>query len=465
MSAKSQPMPDLLVIIPGIMGSVLTKNGKDVWGLSSEAIIGNLLSLGRNVKQLQLPDGLGDNEPNDGVQATRLMPDLHSLPGLWTIDGYSKLIKGLRSRFTLTDITEQQAGNLLLFPYDWRLSNIVSANQLAQNASQALERWRTHSHNPDAKLVLICHSMGGLVARWFLEIEGGREITRRLITIGTPYQGSINALDTLVNGFSIDLGPLRVNLTELVRSFPSTYQLLPTYPSIDVGNGLVQKLKDLSVPHLELPRVKEAAHFHQRISDAVQAGAYDLTIIKGHVQPTAQSARIKGDHIEPLRMYKDENVGGDGTVPRPSSHPPEWTAGDADSIFASQLHASLQNTDGVLEQLYGVMTGHLGKWMGAEPIGVDIPSIVNVKNAIPIVAISEGGDETLALQAVVETEAGEQMGEPLLLNNGGHGRYEVEVEGMGPGSYRITVESAVPQHPVDPVTAITLVWNDVPISE
>jgi triacylglycerol esterase/lipase EstA (alpha/beta hydrolase family) len=65
---------------------------------------------------------------------------------------------------------------------------LLSASKLAETASRGLDRWRKYTQNPDAKLVLICHSMGGLVARWFLEVLGGREITRQLITIGTPYQ-------------------------------------------------------------------------------------------------------------------------------------------------------------------------------------------------------------------------------------------------------------------------------------
>lgn len=465
MPTQHQPMPDLIVIIPGITGSVLSKDGKEIWGMSGEAITGNLLSLGRNLKRLKLPDDIGDNKPDDGVLATRLMPDLHLLPGLWTIDGYGKLIDYLRRRFTLTDATEQRAGNLLLFPYDWRLSNVVSAKRLKQDAGRELEKWRIQSNNPDAKLVLICHSMGGLVARWFLEVEGGREITRRLISIGTPFQGSINAVDTLVNGFSKGLGPLRLNLTELIRSFPSMYQLLPTYPSTDMGNGQLQKLSNISVPHLELLRVKDAASFHQRISDALRVDTYDLSVIKGHVQPTAQSARVFGDRIEPLRTYKGKNLGGDGTVPRPSSHPPEWTTGDAGAIFAAQKHGSLQNTGGVLDQIYGVLTGHLGKWMGGERIGLDIPPIVSMGDAINVVAISDTGDDTLALQASIENESGEQCSEPELLNNVGDGRYELKNMGLAPGSYRITVDSAAPQRPVDPVTDITLVWEDVPISE
>jgi hypothetical protein len=117
----SQPMPDLIVVIPGILGSVLERDGKEVWGLSGQAMIDNLLSLGRNIQHLALPQGIDNQEPNDGVSVTRLMPDLHMLPGLWTIDGYGKMVNGLKGRFTLTEASATQPGNLLLFPYDWRL--------------------------------------------------------------------------------------------------------------------------------------------------------------------------------------------------------------------------------------------------------------------------------------------------------------------------------------------------------
>jgi hypothetical protein len=79
-------MRDLVVVIPGILGSALERKGKEVWGLSGQAVIDNLLSLGRNIQHLALPQGIGDQEPNDGVSATRLRPDLHMLPALWIID-------------------------------------------------------------------------------------------------------------------------------------------------------------------------------------------------------------------------------------------------------------------------------------------------------------------------------------------------------------------------------------------
>jgi pimeloyl-ACP methyl ester carboxylesterase len=39
-------------------------------------------------------------------------------------------------------------------------------------------------------LDIVAHSMGGLVARWFIEREGGKQVVRRLIMLGTPNAGS-----------------------------------------------------------------------------------------------------------------------------------------------------------------------------------------------------------------------------------------------------------------------------------
>ena len=126
------------------------------------------------------------------MTATRLIPDLHVIPGLWSpIKGYGALAEMFHSRFAMTVPEREKPANFIEFPYDWRLSNAVSARRLAKAVVPALERWRKTS--PDAKLVLVCHSMGGLVARWFLEMLGGAELTRTLITIATPYQGALKA--------------------------------------------------------------------------------------------------------------------------------------------------------------------------------------------------------------------------------------------------------------------------------
>ena len=51
---------DLVVVLPGIMGSTLARNNKPVWEPSAGAVLRALSTFGRSIKQLQLPHGIGD---------------------------------------------------------------------------------------------------------------------------------------------------------------------------------------------------------------------------------------------------------------------------------------------------------------------------------------------------------------------------------------------------------------------
>jgi hypothetical protein len=305
--------------------------------------------------------------------------------------------------------------------------------------------------------------MGGLVARWFLEVLGGWELTHWLITVGTPYQGAMNALETLANGLSKGLGPLRLDLTELVRSFPSVYELLPTYPCFDAGSGQMRALTEVSGLSLDAKMLRSAAAFHARIAEKVRGRSkrgYGIVAIKGVLQPTAQSARLGGERIELLQVYGDVDKGGDGTVPRPSAHPPEWedeTTGQ--TLWAAQLHASLQESEGVYAQLYGLLTsGRSGRWMGAEKIGVAVPDLLCVGEPLEVVATAE--DPTLALTATVNLhDAEEPIVASKLLTNRGQGRYGTRFVDLPAGTYRLTVSSAVRSRPIDPVSGISLIWE------
>lgn len=94
----SESMSDVIVLLPGIMGSVQQKNGKDVWSSSFRAIAGGILSRGGTLRDLEL--GSGDVE--GGVVATRLIPDVHLIPGFLEIDGYSTIRQNPLEQFTLT---------------------------------------------------------------------------------------------------------------------------------------------------------------------------------------------------------------------------------------------------------------------------------------------------------------------------------------------------------------------------
>jgi hypothetical protein len=472
-----QPFGDLLVVIPGIMGSVLTVDGRDVWTVEGRKLLPALARLASTRKRLQLPSGLGDRAPNDGVEATRLLPDLHAIPGFWTINGYGQLLEFLTHRFTLAEASSTQPGNLVCFAYDWRLSNRWNGQHLAERIDLELTRWQRHSSNDQAKVVFLCHSMGGLVARWYIDILDGHKHTRKLITIGTPYQGAPRAIDALVNGVRKGLWPLEVDLTAMVRSFPSVYQLLPTYPCVDPGSGTPIPPAELALPNLDpamLTLVQDAAAFHSelRAESAKNAGRYPIYALKGHLQPTLQIARLQADQADrpprtsgatrPLVAVMDDREGdrdnprGDGTVPRGSSHPPNWESEEDHPIQGfAQAHASLQNTDTLHASLFQILTAdRLGKTAGGLPLSVATPDLVQVGESIPITVTADS--PTLVLHACIDDAAPSAV---LLANEGdGHYRGTLPPQPAGEG-HTVTVYSVSPLRPIDPVTTVVTVWN------
>jgi pimeloyl-ACP methyl ester carboxylesterase len=358
-----QPMKDIIVLIPGITGSVLEKDGKVVWGFAGKSLVSSLFSGGKSMRDaLMLSEDPSDvDDLEDGVQATKLIPDLHLIPKVWKIDGYSKVAEKIEDTF---DITAGE--NFFEYPYDWRRTNIVAARKLARRSHDGLARWREKTNNPEAKLVIVAHSMGGLVSRYFIEVLEGWKDTRALITFGTPYRGSLNAVDSLVNGVRKGPGGL-LDLTELSRSLTGIYELLPIYPCYDPGDGeLVRVAEATDIPNVDPARAKAALAFHRAIEAAVEENLkndayvrdrYDLYPIVGIHQETNQSARAKGDGCEMLESYKGEDMSGDGTVPRVSAIPIEFSDDKSKGVYAATKHGSLQNADDVLVDLEGFVTG------------------------------------------------------------------------------------------------------------
>ncbi len=287
---------DLIVVIPGIIGSTLTRAGTEIWSSKPTTVLAALATLGKQLKKLQLPSDIGDDAPNDGVEAAALMSHLHFIPGLWTpIHGYDKLVERLRTararkvgRHALTDL------NPVLFPYDWRLSNRYTARRLKVYAESALSRWRDCApQNRDAKIIFVCHSMGGLVARWYISKEGGAPLTRKMITLGTPYRGAIKALSVLADGPMPKLGRFGDQLHPTVLSFPSVHQLLPSYACVNHGGDDLEYLIDQTDSVLPSALRRDAALFYQDLEEAESADrdtAARRHAIVGTRQPTSASA-------------------------------------------------------------------------------------------------------------------------------------------------------------------------------
>jgi pimeloyl-ACP methyl ester carboxylesterase len=457
------PVSDVIVLLPGITGSVLQKDGKEIWGPSPGAGVRAITSLGGSLKDLELHgDDPKCDDLGDGITAARLMPDIHLIPGLWKIDGYGKVSAILRRELELTP-----GVNFFEFPYDWRRDNRVHARRLARESEGWLKAWRERSGNGDARLVLIGHSMGGLIARCFLELHEGWRDTRLLITFGTPYRGSLNALDFLANGLRKRLGPVTlVNLTRLVQSFTSVYQLLPIYPCVDPGSGALGRITDVAgIPGVVHERAVNALDFHGAIRKAVEEHRDDATYreqgyrirpIAGIFQPTLQSGLLQDGRLELLRSYDGVDQGGDGTVPSVSATPIELSNQDAEA-YVRERHASLQNADFSLDQVIGILRRQvIDQTQAMAPgtgISLDIGDACLTERPVTIRALPES--QWVKLTAVIQdAETGKNVANPDLRPRS-DGWHDVEVPSLPEGVYRVSVHGDdADSHPVTDIFAV-----------
>jgi pimeloyl-ACP methyl ester carboxylesterase len=346
--------------------------------------------------------------------------------------------------------------NFFEFPYDWRRDNRVAARRLKEASDIWLHERR--KEYPDAKLILVGHSMGGLVARYFLECLDGWRDTRMLVTFGTPYRGSVNAVGFLVDGMRKGLGPVTlIDLSTLLRSFTSIYQLLPIYPCFqdEEGGELIRVSEAPAIPNIDQGRARDADAFHREIEHAVQEHrddaeyrehGYTIHPIVGTFQPTNQSVIRTGDTVTTLRTLRDEDRDGDSTVPRDSATPIEFEHEEG-AMFAAERHGSLQNLDAALVQLSGLVTGHdTSSFRGfTDRLGLDTEDLYAAEEPVTIRARSEAG--AAPLTAAFTDERGTEIARTELAR-GFDEWLEGSVGPLAPGAYRVSVAGDATVQPV-----------------
>jgi hypothetical protein len=162
-----------LVLIPGLMGSRLYYNGDRKWEPDPAQAA---LPLFITHFMTQMKPYLMSNEngvPDYTLDPTRITGDYGAL------DTYQDIYNYLdnASNFPKSEY------RVKFFTYDWRLSSSTNADSLASYLAG------------DNNVVLIAHSMGGLVASAYLaKGTSFRNKVQKLITFGTPYLGAAKLL-------------------------------------------------------------------------------------------------------------------------------------------------------------------------------------------------------------------------------------------------------------------------------
>jgi len=184
-----------------------------------------------------------------------------------------------------------------------------------------------------------------------------------LVTFGTPFRGSGNAVDFLSNGFKWTVGRFSAfDGSEAPRSFNSIYQLLPIYPFVNDGSSLVRPA-EVAIPNVDRDRAQAALSFHIEMTDGHSQNKLinqygrdgpKVRPVIGIDQPTTQSALLTPTGLEALQTHDGQAFSGDGTVSRVSAL---LLDGDESSAtYVAATHSAMQSLQNSHDHLRGVLT-------------------------------------------------------------------------------------------------------------
>ena len=397
----------------------------------------------------------------DGIKATKLIADTHLVPGLVKIDGYTQTSRLITENFDVTigDIyndPDDRAANFYHFPYDWRRDNRVNARILKNLIDKRLKCWREKSGAPYAKVILMAHSMGGLVSRYYLEVLQGWVDTRALFTFGTPYRGSTNGFSFVANGYK----KLFLDLTKVVRSFTSVYQLMPIYPMVKIGDETFRIAEADGLPNVDKARAQDALAFHREIEAAVEKNLQnedynnDFTTVPivGVSQPTLQSAElvdgkvVVSKNLPEILQDRTDLASGDGTVPHISAIPIELSS-SFNNIFIPESHSALQNHQQILqdirEKLETVQFSGAADVRNAraDAIGLAVDDIYLPDEPIVLNAEVTSQTEIGSLQAVVTAVVDEKTVLTLPFEQQSQAQWQLGIDALPAGLYRVAVST------------------------
>lgn len=278
-----------IILIPGIMGSTLSQKQLTIWPKHISHIF--------DVNFYDVLKNIDDNS----ISASSIIPLV-----------YNSLEKFLKTQCT----------KYTNFYYDWRQNNLLQSSILRGKINKNVD-----------EVIIIAHSMGGIIAKLFLDEYRNDPILskiNKIITLGTPYNGSPDAYKAILFGKSVpnELLPIILSRNEskkIIKYFPSIYQLLPNqdycnyYENIN-DHYLIKDNKGLSwkeiydsiykslLKDVDLDVTITLDKFYKALNSSLPSHIVHHEIIGFNIPTLCNIIENNGD-------FKGKFNDGDGTVP------------------------------------------------------------------------------------------------------------------------------------------------------
>ncbi len=383
--SNTAPPPRLPVIfIPGIGGSEFKATQDIVWSAADGHGGTYSHAYSSNEKIWVNQDEAASLGNDDYFDVLRLKTDGVtpeadlSLTGNLTSFGYPDIDSFFE------DMGYSKGTNYFVFPYDWRKdirSTKDSLDSLIETAKTA---------SGQSKVNLVVHSMGGLVARYYISDSGKATKVNKLIELGVPHLGSVDTVKSLIYGVDmkskvfgiLPLGIPASEVKDVSQNMASIFQMLPSSQYFSFYNNSEEGLpfpfyddRDIDNNQLTGPLnfnqtktlLSNLGHnmtafsfgeaYHMLIDSILdQTNSVKIYEIVGVAQPTLGQIRESWWITWPVNLFarKDEIfINGDNTVPLYSAALINETlniSGATDIYYVDQNHGELVKPDGTAMQ-------------------------------------------------------------------------------------------------------------------
>lgn len=439
-----------------ILTEAIVSNADSVWqiGLENQISFGVDPYLGTSTPVILIPGFGGSWEvPVPPLYLTKrweLDPITHTYDNLW---------------IALDKAGYERDKTLFALPYDWRKSNIYTAQLLKERIEEI-----KGICNCD-KVNIVAHSMGGLVARAYIEGNDYQNDVNKLIFLGTPHKGATKAYlgweggdmgKTLIDYISemiLDQEAYSKGYTSLfkyIRGFPisSAQELLPIFDYLkDADTGLIREYpedypQNAFLEQLNSPVILERLKNVKVVNIIGKRGENSTINILRVVNDVYLNGKWENGCPENYGfLFTDQGLEyaeGDGTVPARSNT--NFGIGK-EIIFKNTGHGELvtEAQKEIIQELTGVLPDHEE---GGFFDTIKNFLVIRIFSPADFVVIAPNGErlgkDFNANQLINEIDGAFYSGfgdeiEFAVIPNPQNGDYRVELQGTGNGDYKLSL--------------------------